>query len=334
MVSKIDDARKRYVTQDKAVDRVCRKLGLDEDARRRVSEVVEELYAAWESDPATPPSLDGLADGLAADGDLAERVRGIGADPFLKRSNAKLYAGIAIGVALVAAVGAGLVWNAASGVAPLPSVRAQQAEKAAPESAGNGEDEEADRSAEKGDADEASAEKTGNGDKQPSDDSKSDTGRPTSSSGATSDGGSSASGSSSSKPSSGHSSGGSTGGSSGQSHTHDWVTQTSQKWVQDSAAWDEQVWVQDSAAWDETVQVGETIQCSCGATFANTAAWNAHNKDLMINQGVGHSYSVVPNYQTIHHEATGHYETVHHEATGHYETVTSGYRCSSCGATK
>ena len=47
-----------------------------------------------------------------------------------------------------------------------------------------------------------------------------------------------------------------------------------------------------------------------------------------------HSYSVVPKYETIHHDATGHYETVHHDATGHYETVTTGYKCSECGATK
>ena len=50
--------------------------------------------------------------------------------------------------------------------------------------------------------------------------------------------------------------------------------------------------------------------------------------------GNQHSYSVVPTYETIYHEATGHYETVHHDATGHYETVTTGYKCSSCGATR
>lgn len=144
--------------------------------------------------------------------------------------------------------------------------------------------------------------------------------------------GSSAGGSSSSSGSAG---GGSTSGSgsgSSSSHAHSWVAQTEQQWVQDSAAYDEQVWVEDSAAWTETVQTGSHIECSCGQTFSNTTEWNAHNKA----QGAGnqHSYSVVPTYETIYHEATGHYETVHHDATGHYETVTTGYKCSSCGATK
>ena len=28
------------------------------------------------------------------------------------------------------------------------------------------------------------------------------------------------------------------------------------------------------------------------------------------------------------------YQTVHHDAVTHTETVTTGYRCSTCGATK
>ena len=56
-------------------------------------------------------------------------------------------------------------------------------------------------------------------------------------------------------------------------------------------------------------------------------------------------------YNTVHHDAvytTVHHDAettvVHHEATGHYETVvtqaawdetvTTGYKCSGCGATK
>lgn len=149
-------------------------------------------------------------------------------------------------------------------------------------------------------------------------------------------------GGSTSTGSSGSGSGGNTGGNTGSSsgggstqvHTHNWVAQTTQQWVQDSAAWSEQVWVQDSAAWTETVQTGEQLQCSCGATFSSNSEWSAHNKEVMISQGVSHRYSVVPTYSTVYHEATGHYETVNHEAIGHYETVTTGYKCSTCGATR
>ena len=124
------------------------------------------------------------------------------------------------------------------------------------------------------------------------------------------------------------------GGSSKPAHTHNWVAQTSQQWVQDSAAWDEQVWVQDSAAWDETVQAGSYVQCSCGYSCGSTGEWDAHVQAQIAAGSYDHSYSVVPKYETIHHDATGHYETVHHDATGHYETVTTGYKCSGCGATK
>lgn len=132
---------------------------------------------------------------------------------------------------------------------------------------------------------------------------------------------------------SGTTTGGSAGGSQ-QTHTHNWVAQTEQQWVQDSDAWSEQVWVQDSAAWSEQVQTGSHIQCSCGQTFAGNSEWSAHNREVMLSTGTAHSYSVVPTYETVYHEATGHYETVNHEATGHYETVTTGYRCSVCGATR
>lgn len=168
-----------------------------------------------------------------------------------------------------------------------------------------------------------------------SDDTKGPNG--TGASGSSSDNGGTSSGGGTQPSGSGGSStsgGGSTGGSSQPSHTHNWVAQTTQQWVQDSAAWSEQVWVQDSAAWSEQVQTGSHIQCSCGATFSTNSDWSAHNRDQMISTGSGHSYSVVPTYETIHHEATGHYETVHHEATGHYETVTTGYVCSGCGAMK
>ena len=103
--------------------------------------------------------------------------------------------------------------------------------------------------------------------------------------------------------------GSSQGGSSQPEHVHNWVAQTEQRWVQDSAAWDEQC------------PTGSYIQCSCGQRFDNQAQWSQHNKSLGFGQG--HSYSVQETYGTVHHDATG-----------HYETVTTGYVCSGCGATK
>lgn len=101
----------------------------------------------------------------------------------------------------------------------------------------------------------------------------------------------------------------SNGGSSQQQHVHNWVAQTEQRWVQDSAAWDEQC------------PTGSYIQCSCGQRFDNQAQWSQHNKSLGFGQG--HSYSVQETYGTVHHDATG-----------HYETVTTGYVCCGCGAAK
>ena len=92
-------------------------------------------------------------------------------------------------------------------------------------------------------------------------------------------------------------------------HVHNWVAQTEQRWVQDSAAWDEQC------------PTGSYIQCSCGQRFDNQAQWSQHNKSLGFGQG--HSYSVQETYGIVHHDATG-----------HYETVTTGYVCSGCGAAK
>ena len=137
-------------------------------------------------------------------------------------------------------------------------------------------------------------------------------------------------------------------------------------WVQDfaawdetvitKAAWDEQVLVQDaydenvmiSDAYDEPVYDWVDICNECGHKFLDP------NEDIDVHMGAGcwsswhdewmqvgttHHDAV---YQTVHHEA----ETtiVHHDATGHNEqtvdqaawdeTVTTGYKCSGCGATK
>ena len=72
------------------------------------------------------------------------------------------------------------------------------------------------------------------------------------------------------------------------------------------------------------------------------SSWNSEPRQV----GTTHHDAV---YQTVHHDAvyqTVHHDaettTVHHKATGHNEqvvdqaawdeTVTTGYKCSSCGA--
>lgn len=147
-------------------------------------------------------------------------------------------------------------------------------------------------------------------------------------------------------------------------HTHTWVPVTNtvhhdatykEVWVQDSAAWDETVVTKD--AWDENVLVQDAYDepvyewvgvCnSCGHRFQPGEDVNEHMAagcwsswhDEWTQTGSVHHDAV---YNTVHHEA----ETtlVHHEATGHNEqvvdqeawdeTVTTGYKCSGCGATK
>lgn len=131
------------------------------------------------------------------------------------------------------------------------------------------------------------------------------------------------------------------------------------------AAWDEQVLVQEaydeqvlvSEAYDEPVYGWVDVCNACGHHFwtadddvgdhMEAGCWSSwHAEWLQI--GTTHHDAV---YNTVHHDAvytTVHHDAettvVHHEATGHYETVvtqaawdetvTTGYKCSGCGATK
>lgn len=102
-------------------------------------------------------------------------------------------------------------------------------------------------------------------------------------------------------------------------HTHDWVAVTETRTVVDQAAYDEQVPV--------TEMREHEICSSCGADLTGTDS-SAHIYQHMINgddKGGWHS--------EWREEVTG-YQTVHHDAVTHTETVITGYRCSTCGATK
>ena len=119
---------------------------------------------------------------------------------------------------------------------------------------------------------------------------------------------------SSSKPSNNNSS-----NSKPAEHTHNWVAVTETRTVVDQPAYDEQVPV--------TEMREHEICSSCGADLTGTDA-SAHVYQHMINgddKGGWHS--------EWREEVTG-YQTVHHDAVTHTETVTTGYRCSTCGASK
>lgn len=121
----------------------------------------------------------------------------------------------------------------------------------------------------------------------------------------------------SSKPS--NNSGSNSSSSKPAEHTHDWVAVTETRTVVDQPAYDEQVPV--------TEMREHEICSSCGADLTGTDA-SAHVYQHMINgddKGGWHS--------EWREEVTG-YQTVHHDAVTHTETVITGYRCSTCGATK
>ena len=118
--------------------------------------------------------------------------------------------------------------------------------------------------------------------------------------------------------------------SSKPQHTHTWVAQTKNVYHEATGHY-ENKWVEDSAAWDED-QYTEKVVCGCGAVFDNDNQWEHHS----LNTDCIYGYSVLPvKTGTIHHEATGHNEQKWiQDSAAWKETVTTGYKCSGCGATK
>ena len=125
---------------------------------------------------------------------------------------------------------------------------------------------------------------------------------------------------------------GSSSSSSSQSkpqHTHTWVAQTKSVYHEATGHY-ENKWVQDSAAWDEDVYATKVI-CNCGAVFDSVDAWGQHT-DEGCQQG---NYVDDIKIGTVHHEATGHNENKWvQDSAAWTETVITGYKCSGCGATK
>lgn len=121
----------------------------------------------------------------------------------------------------------------------------------------------------------------------------------------------------SSKPS--NNSGSSSNNSKPAEHIHDWVAVTETRTVVDQAAYDEQVPI--------TEMKEHEICNQCGADLTGLDI-DAHFKNSYFNGGNCGGF-----HSEWREEVTG-YQTVHHDAVTHTETVTTGYRCSTCGATK
>ncbi|MCI5759335.1 MAG: S-layer homology domain-containing protein [Eubacterium sp.] len=123
-------------------------------------------------------------------------------------------------------------------------------------------------------------------------------------------------------------------------HEHNWVAIT--KTVHHDAVTHEEPvyeekWVEDKPAWEETKVVSNSYyKCNqCGFTTTNEDEMIIHITDEY------HSYAFIPEQdQTIYHDAEGHTEKVQTgtktvvDKQAYDETVTTGYKCSICGATK
>ena len=159
---------------------------------------------------------------------------------------------------------------------------------------------------------------------------------PSSSGGSGSSSGSGNSGSSSSGGS-GSTSGGSSssGGSSQSQHTHNWVAQTTTvhhdavyKTVHHDAVY--------TTVHHDAVTESRSICNSCGADI--TGSESAHMKEYALKGDMTHSYSVKPVVvQDAYDEqvlVTAAYDEQVLVTAAYDETVTTGYKCSGCGATK
>lgn len=120
-----------------------------------------------------------------------------------------------------------------------------------------------------------------------------------------------------SKPS--NNSGSSSNNSKPAEHTHNWVAVTETRTVVDQPAYDEQVPV--------TEMKEHEICNQCGADLTGLDI-DAHFKNSYFNGGNCGGF-----HSEWREEVTG-YQTVHHDVVTHTETVITGYRCSTCGATK
>lgn len=126
-------SKQRVAERANAMKAIEKKLSLNEGERPRVADAVAELYLAWTEDPDRPPTLDALAAKFPDDEELAERIRAIEPDPFLKRRNTAAIATSCLAAVLIAGLGIGMAWNAGVFDAPEQPAIEQKENKAAEE---------------------------------------------------------------------------------------------------------------------------------------------------------------------------------------------------------
>lgn len=317
----------------------------DEDVAGIVTPVVDTLYDAYEED-GTVPTREAFAERCASE-DVGGVVLGMSRDPFVKRRlGGKAIAAICAGCAVVAVlVGVG-VWTAVGGqtqAAPDTGVSVS-------EPAGMYDESDEAQTEPDGDTDKESAAETEEEAQDVTDEGESAGGSATDEGSATSGGsgttsankgttGGSGSGGGQTGSSSGTSSSGSGSGSSGQqSHTHNWVPVTT------TVHHDAQYKTVHHDAQYKTVHhdavYGSIVICNhCGAQFNSAADWAAHAESLAL-QGITEkvSYHTEPVVVQAAYDEQVLVQAAYDEqvlvSAAWDETVTTGYRCSTCGATK
>lgn len=298
-----------------------------------VESVVDELYRVYEEKRAVPTRA--AFAGKCSDETVADTVRNMKRDPFTRRGKKRVVAAVFAGLALAAVVG-GAVYGGTGGDETLTGEAgtriAEQVEancKANPnmdDETAEAVEDAAEEAAESAASDETEA-KTGEGSSSSNSSNSSNSGS-SSSKGSTSSGNKgsgSSSSSSSSTSSSGKGSSSSSGSSSNSSsststHTHNWVAQT--KTVHHDA-------VYKTVHHDAVTST--VVECNhCGTQFSSTSEWATHSKELLLGgyDGTNLSYSVKT---VVTQEA---YDEQVLVSAAYDETVTTGYKCSSCGATK
>lgn len=295
---------------------------------------LDALYAAYEAD-GTVPTREAFA-AACGNAEAGEAVAKMMDDPFVRKPLGKRVAAIAVVAVLVAACAGAAVFALQPG-GPLPvagqgSTSISEKEEdggSKPASSSKTDDkedeaEEKDAESEPGSEAEKDAGDPGADEGGAKEDDGGD-GNGTQSQGGGSTGNTATGGGTQAKPS-----GGSTGGAASKpsqpsqpAHTHTWVEQTAQQWVPNN------VWVVDQAAWDEVVPGRTYVKCSCGAVFNNDSEWGAHSESAALAGDFNHSYTVLTENTTVHHDEVGHWED-----RGYNQTVVTGYVCSGCGATK
>ena len=276
-------------------------------AANEVEDAIDALYAAYEAD-GTVPTREAFAE-QCSDEAVGETVVAMKRDPFAARKLGKggvaaICAGCVLAIALI---GGGVWYTVAS--QPQDAHDTGSAVASATEKKDAVKQDEVD-DAEKADgqaADTATKNDDGNGS--------------TASTGNNGGGGNTGS---ASKPSGGSTgSTGNNGGGSGSStqaqqptHTHNWVPVTTT--VHHDAVY--------KTVHHDAVTQERSICNSCGADI--TGNESAHMKEYALKGDMSHSYSIVP---VVVQNA---YDEQVLVSNAWDETVTTGYRCSTCGATK